>query len=469
MAIVRGRREATVNRAEIPMPGLFARAASLLMGEHTVNAGDPDPWHLLEALGYAPATEFPARSGEPGPETRHRACLLKVASRFARVFELAAPDAPGLICFGAEFDPALADPLQAGSPIVGVSGAGLSLQEAFQGCIGEGIEYLSQLQTGNDVLESPAGDPAAGLGRSAQDFLAAFAAHRLRRDADLSWHRATRLTDGREVLLPADLCLRRPLAQQEVKPPFPLSTGSAAGRSWDAAALHGLLELIERDAASLWWQGGNRGKSIPPGDEAEIMAAALLAQLRQGASARRSWLLDITTDIGVPCVAAVSCIADGFGVAVGMAARPTLKAAARAAVLEMCQGELAHAVVGAKLRERGEAALNVRDHSHRRRATMLNADRCLLLQPGPERPRHLAISTTADPGAVLRPIADRLAQLGIEAFGLDLTRPQFGVPVARVVAPGLQPLPSEIIVPRLADMIARTGGGAAYTDGIALI
>ena len=93
---------------------------------------------------------------------------------------------------------------------------------------------------------------------------------------------------------------------------------------------------------------------------------------------------------------------------------------------------------------------------------MLNADRCLLLQPGPERSQHLAIGTT-DPGAVLRLIVDRLAQLGIEAFGLDLTRPHFAVPVARVIAPGLQPLPSEIITPRLADMIARTGGGAAYT------
>ncbi|HXN67194.1 MAG TPA: YcaO-like family protein [Bradyrhizobium sp.] len=439
------------------------------MGAATETTGDPDVRLLLEALGYAPATESCAGGGEPGPQTRHRACLLKAASRFTRVFELAAPDAPGLVGFGAEFDPALADPLQAGSPIVGVSGVGLSLQEAFQGCIGEGIEYLSQLQTGHDVLESSgATDPAAGLGPSARDFLAAFAAHRLRPDTDLSWHRARRLTDGREVLLPADLCLRRPSAQQQVRPPFPLSTGSAAGRSWDAAALHGLLELIERDAASLWWQGGNRGKSIPAGDEARIMAETLLAQLRQGASARRSWPLDITTDIGVPCVAAVSCMADGFGLAIGLAARPTLKAAACAAVLEMCQGELAHAVVEAKLRERGEAALNARDLNHRRRATILNADRCLLLQPRPKRSQHLAIGTT-DLAAVLRLIVDRLAQLGIEAFGLDLTRPQFGVPAARVIAPGLQPLPSEIIVPRLADMIARTGGGAAYTDGVALI
>jgi ribosomal protein S12 methylthiotransferase accessory factor len=134
----------------------------------------------------------------------------------------------------------------------------------------------------------------------------------------------------------------------------------------------------------------------------------------------------------------------------------------------MCQGELAHAVVEAKLRERGEAALNARDRIHRRGATMLNADRCLLLQPGPERTRHLAIAT-ADPGAALRLIVARLQQFGIEAFGLDLTRPGFAVPVARVIAPGLQPLPSEILTPRLSDMIAQTGGGLAYTEGIALI
>ncbi len=451
------------------MPNLFARAASLLLGEEPEDSADPDRRLLLQALGYVAAAQFPAGKGEPGPETRHRACLLKAASRFARVFELAAPDAPGLVSFGAELDPALADPLHAGSPAVSVSGVGLSLQEAFQGCIGEGIEYLSQLQTGDDLLEQPGpDDPAAGLGRGTQDFLAAFSAHRLRPDIELSWHRATRLTDRREVLLPADLCVRRPAAQQEVKPPFPLSTGSAAGKSWDAAALHGVLELIERDAASLWWRGGNRGRSIPPRDEAYIMAEALLARLRQNASARRSWLLDITTDIGVACVAAISCMADGFGLAFGLAARPTLAAAARSAVLEMCQIELAHAVVEAKCSERGEAALNERDRIHRRRATLINADRCLLLQPAAERAEHLAFDTT-DSSAVLQLIVDRLAQLGIESFGLNLTRSRFAIPVARVIAPGLQLEPSAIVTPRLANMIAQTGGGAPYTGGVALI
>jgi ribosomal protein S12 methylthiotransferase accessory factor len=448
------------------MPDLFGRAASLLLGDDLETADSPDARLLLAQLGYAGVQFEGAKSRS---QMRHRAALLKAASRFVRVFELAAPEAPGLVCFGAEFDPAVADPLHAGGPLAGVSGVGLSLQEAFQGCIGEGVEYLSQLQTGNDRIDpAGSGSPAAKLGPLGRDFVAAFSAHRLRPHAELSWHRATRLIDGEQVWLPADLCLRRPPALQEVKPPFPLSAGSAAGTSWEAAALHGLLELIERDAASLWWQGGKSGKSIPPGDEARIMSETLLAQLRQDTSVRRSWLLDITTDIGVPCVAAVSCAADGFGLALGLAARPTLTAAARSAILEMCQIELAHAVVEAKCHERGEAALNPRDLVHRRRATLIDADRCPLLQPVAGRAEHLAIDST-DAKALLRGLVDRLGQFGIETFGLDLTRPCFAIPVARVIAPGLQPEPSEIVMPRLANMIARTGGGATYTGGVALL
>src|SRR4029079_5942597 len=136
------------------------------------------------------------------PETANRACLLMTASRFARVFELAAPDAPGLISFGAQFDPALADSLHEGSPIVGVSGVGLTLQEAFQGCVGEGVEYLSQLQTASDVLLTPdAPGAVAKPGSQAQTFFAALAAYRTRPGSEFSWHRAIRLGDGAEVLL----------------------------------------------------------------------------------------------------------------------------------------------------------------------------------------------------------------------------------------------------------------------------
>jgi ribosomal protein S12 methylthiotransferase accessory factor len=455
-----------VNRTGHVMPNPFTRAAALLLRDIREDGGDPDARLVLEALGYADR----AGIGLSGPENRHRAHLLMVASRFVRVFELAAPEAPGLVCFGAEIDPATADPMHAGSPSISVSGVGVSLQEAFQGCIGEGIEYLSQLQTERDVLKWPdCSDPAASHGPLTREFLAAFAAYRQRPDLELSWLRAMRLADRSEVWLPADLCLRRPPDRREIRPPFPLSTGSAAGTSLDAAALHGLLELIERDAASLWWWGGHRGRSIPPEHQAHIKAHTLLARLRQNASARRrSWLLDITTDVGIPCVAAISCMVDGFGFAFGLAARPTLSAAASAAVIEMCQGELAYAVVEAKCRERGEAALNEKDRVHRRRATMINADQCLLLQPVAEPAEHLALDAT-DADAMLHLIVKHLERFGIETFTVNLTRAHIAVPAVRVIAPGLQLEPSEIVMPRLADMMVRTGGGAMYTGGVALM
>ena len=275
--------------AEDSTAKLFARASSLLIGAKADAIGDHDAREMLRALDYA-VSESAAPSEGISPETANRAHLLDVASRVARVFELAAPDAPGLIAFGAQFDPVLADPLHQGSPLVGVSGVGLSLQQAFQSCIGEAVEYLSQLHNQSDALLEP-------------------------------------------------------------------GIGSAAGPSREAAALHGLLELIERDAVSLWWRGGQFGRSIPPQHPAAVAAEDLMRQLRHGASVpRRTWLLDITTDIAVP-----------------------------------------------------------------------------------------------------------------EAYCLDLTRPHFAVPVMRVIAPGLQLEPFEIVTTRLRYTMARTGGGATYTGGVAMM
>jgi ribosomal protein S12 methylthiotransferase accessory factor len=443
------------------MNNLFASAASLLLGEPPGASVIHDVHLLLTELGYA----GPA-GAEPDRQTRHRARLLQAASRFIRIFELAAPDAPGLIAFGAEVDPASADALHQGSPPASVSGIGLTMQAAFQGCVGEGIEYLSQLQRADDVIVAADGAAAeAMLDRPARELVAALMS--ARGGADLSWHRAIRLSDRREILLPADLCLRRPPARQEFVPPFPLSIGSAAGTSFEGAALHGLLELIERDAASLWWNGGSRGRAVAP--EAESGAQALLHQLRAGTPApRRSWLLDITTDIGVPAVAAMSCRPDGYGFAFGLAARLTPEAAARAATLEMCQGELACAVVEAKSRERGKAALNPRDRGHLRRATAIDANACSLLHPVSGRADHLPIEP-ADPQGALDTIVRRLSELGVDTYSLDLTRQNLSVPVARIMAPALQMEPSTFVTARLAHMIAETGGGATETGSIPLI
>jgi ribosomal protein S12 methylthiotransferase accessory factor len=281
-------------------------------------------------------------------------------------------------------------------------------------------------------------------------------------DQPIDWVRVTNLSDGSADRLPADLALRRSGAARDFTAPFKLSTGCGAGASLEDAVLHGICELIERDAVALWWRGGRRGRSLADDDEASRAGTELLAALRRGLTSRTTWLLDITTEFGVPCIVAASVDAHGKSFVCGHAARPSRTAAVRAAILEMCQLELGQAVIAAKLREGGEAALNAADRQHLHRASMIDAAACALLHPAsiaPEQPRPLA----------RQEIIGRLAERGVQLFVLDLTRPAFGVPVARVVAPVLQLEPSPITTRRLAATIEQTGGAEAHTQGVALL
>ncbi len=97
--------------------------------------------------------------------------------------------------------------------------------------------------------------------------------------------------------------------------------------------------------------------------------------------------------------------------------------------------------------ERGDAALNAQDRTHLRRV-MINVDQCALLRPVAGPATRLAISAT-EAGVKFKLNVERLTELGIETCCIDLTRQHFAVPVVRVIAPGLQLGPSEIVTVRL--------------------
>jgi ribosomal protein S12 methylthiotransferase accessory factor len=443
------------------LAGLFARAADCLAGSQDAAAPD-DVATLLRRLEYAP---------DPGAlEARaNRVALLRATARFTRVFQLEAPESPGLVFLGAEMDPGLVASEHRGAALVGVGGMGLTLGSAFESCAGEGVELLSQFEAGHEPLvASSAVEMLQAAQGEARCFLESLLPRaRFAADTPLDGLVAAGLEHGGTLLLPAEICLRRSPARARMTPPFLLSTGCAAGRTKADAILHGLCELIERDAAGLWWRGGMRGRPLALEDAALGEAAALLAALRRGSGSRRTWLLDITTDLGVPAVAAVSARADGKGFACGLGARPTLAAAARGAVMELCQIELAQAVVAAKRTEGGEDRLNPRDRAHVARATLIDTDKCRLLHPQGA-PARRETCAAQDAERQIHWLAERLAAAGIGAFVIDLTRPMFAIPVVRVIAPGLQIEPSQLESARLRRAIAATGGGEAHTGGVGL-
>jgi ribosomal protein S12 methylthiotransferase accessory factor len=417
---------------------------------------DPKTVNLLRYFGYdnGDADAAPAR-----------ARMLRAAAVFRRVFRWPTPDAPGLVFFGGEADPAILGPHNTGLPIGGIAGSGLEPQRAFESCVGEGIEYLSQFaRPGDKLVPGPIDRLGEMLDPESQRFIAAvFSACGVLADHAVSWVSVRRMLDGAACWYPADLCLRR--AAPDFAPPMKLSTGCAAGMTREAATLHGLLELIERDAVALWWRGGRRGRTVPPDSKAGVAAEALLVQVRQGRSDRRTCLLDITTDLGIPAVAAFSLRKDGYGFALGLGAGTSLREAARSAIFEMCQSELSLHVIEAKRRESGDAALNESDLRQHARAALLDTRTCLLLQPGGGVAEEPAAFTGDPVEAITRQLDDR----GIVAYSLDLTRPEFDVPVVRVIAPGLQNEPCAIASGRLARAIAETGGGAKYSGGVALL
>lgn len=92
---------------------------------------------------------------------------------------------------------------------------------------------------------------------------------RPRRDGDvLGWVRATRLSDGRDCWVPAQLLLVGYVVQDHRGEPWlapAVSTGTAAHTDPDRAALNALEEMVQIDAALSHWYGGSRSTRIRPG------------------------------------------------------------------------------------------------------------------------------------------------------------------------------------------------------------
>lgn len=425
-----------------------------------MTAADPLPRMFGIDLGTAAGQALLASVAKS-----HGERLAAVARRTERVFGISSPHAPGLFVIGAESEvhglPSV--------PRMGAAGAGLTMADALSSCLGETAERLSAIEQPGDVVRR---DPLAALGQQALPQFgelcrAVLSDKSIERSAPVDWVSAAALHSGGEILVPADWCLRRAIEGPLLMPGTALSTGVAAGASDEDAAVRAMLELIERDAVALWWKGGRRGRVVGVDTAAGLAAAQMLHRARGAATGRGTWLLDITSDLGIPSIVAVSVGADGRGFACGMAARLSMEAAATAAVMELCQMELAYGVVALKRLQAGEDALNDADRVHLARAGGIDAASCALLHPiGAPRRGDAATNEMEPPFVTLQRM---FAAAGVEVGLVSLTRPEFDIPVVVAIAPKLQRFPSNVVTDRLHAAVVETGGGRQWTGGVELL
>ncbi len=271
------------------------------------------------------------------------------------------------------------------------------------------------------------------------------------------WVPAVELFNDRSILVPHEMVHAD---YTHPAPPgtglFPASTnGLASGNHPLEAICHGICEVIERDALAVWHhlsmedQAATRLDldSVPDG-----AAADAIGKLRNAGFDCSVW--DITTDIEIAsflCVINDEVSGDGH-LGLGSGSHPDRDIALLRALTEAAQTRLNY-ISGA----REDLAFEEFSAGGREQKTGAFAD--LKAMPGHHRTLdRVPTQVNRDLRSDLDGLKARLRGAGIEQIAVvDLTRPEFGIPVTRVIIPGLEaPHDDENYVPG-----PRAGGSGA--------
>jgi oxazoline/thiazoline synthase len=81
------------------------------------------------------------------------------------------------------------------------------------------------------------------------------------------------------------------------------SNGCAAGNTLEESIVQGFLELVERDSYAIWWYNRLQRAEVDLGQFDDSYVRDLQTQLAE--TGRRLWVLDVTSDLGIPTYVAI--------------------------------------------------------------------------------------------------------------------------------------------------------------------
>ena len=236
------------------------------------------------------------------------------------------------------------------------------------------------------------------------------------------------------------------------------SNGNAAGMTLAEACLQGLYEVVERDTVAVWWYN----RISRPGVDPAGLDPAWLAELEAfyTRAGREFWLLDLTDDLNVPTFAAVSRRVDGptEDIIFGFGAHHDPGIAASRALTEMNQ--FMPAVI--EHDAAGRTRYGITDAATVNWWTEATIAGHPYLAPAPASPRHRALATDPDQGGASAAERFGAATAALEARGfevlvLEQTRPDIGLPVVKVIVPGLRHYLARLAPGRLFDVPVALG------------
>lgn len=238
------------------------------------------------------------------------------------------------------------------------------------------------------------------------------------------------------------------------------SNGCAAGNTPEEAILQGFLELAERDAVAMWWYNRLRY----PGVDLASFNTPYFQQLQAFyAQINRSlWVLDLTSDLGVPTFVAVSgrLNREVEDIVVGFGAHLDASIAIMRALTE------ANQFLPSVMMENpdGTTRYTLDKGAIKWFQTAKMATEHYLL-PDDKRPFRTAADyrnmTSADLSHEVMTCVEMARRVGLETFVLDQTLPDIGLNVFRVIVPGIRHFWRRLAPGRLYDVPVRMGWLAA--------
>ncbi|MGW0565304.1 TOMM precursor leader peptide-binding protein [Streptomyces sp. NPDC003016] len=240
------------------------------------------------------------------------------------------------------------------------------------------------------------------------------------------------------------------------------SNGNAAGSSPEDALVQGFLEVVERDAVALWWYNRTRQAGVDVDAFAEPYADVMREACHR--LRRELWVLDLTSDFGIPVMAALSRRTDkpAEDVIFGFGAHFDPRLALRRALSEM--GQLLPAVCEARADGTGYAIGDPEPLGWWQNATVANQP---YLRPDGAPPARTPESWAYVPRADLlddvTTITGLVRDRGMELLVLDQSRPDLGIPVVKVLVPGMRHFWARLAPGRLYDVPVALGRLAGRT------
>jgi oxazoline/thiazoline synthase len=242
------------------------------------------------------------------------------------------------------------------------------------------------------------------------------------------------------------------------------SNGNAAGNTLEEAIVQGFCEVVERDAVAIWWY--NRLRC--PGFDLDSLDDPYVETLRRFYAGvdRRIWVLDISTDLGIPTFCAVSQrvghpvedILVGFGAHLD----------ARVAVIRALT-EVNQFFPAVERRDAGGDTVYLEDDVATLawwREAKVSEEPWLVADPDvPARtPASYPVSVAADLAENVNTCVRRAEVAGLEVIVLDQTRPDLDLHVAKVMVPGMRHFWRRLGSGRLYDVPVAMGRLAAPLD-----